>query len=113
MRITLKEAKELLEQLPQDNIMATHLGKFIDSIENKPKEFVTINWQPGHEDFLAKLEQLIKEQNLEIHPKLKPILRLWIDSAINRSYRCIMLPELACPCKNPVDWGCPLLRRKQ
>lgn len=110
MRLTLKEAKEFLEQLPQDSVTAIQLREFIDSIENEElKEFIV--WKPEHEAFLAKLEQLIRNLNLDIHPKLKPRLRFWIDFAIRRNCRCVMLPERECPCIDPLRWGCPLLRK--
>ncbi len=82
----------------------------LDKVEPEPEP---INWTPQHEAFQQKIQFLIETQGLEIHPKLRPRLRAWIDAAINRDYKCVMGKVRECPCEEPTKWGCPLLRLPQ
>ena len=112
MRMTRKELGELIDSLSPESPVRTQLESFYQSFEERGRIEVSVDWTPEHQRFYDELEQLRVEQELEVHPKLLPRLRGWIDSAINRGSRCVMIPERGCPCQEPVDFGCPLLRRK-
>ena len=118
MRFTIKEFRDFVDNI-EDNSRRIELEKFYAEVvsgkspdgQNFAEEMM-VDWTPKHQKILEKLESLVVSQNLEMHSKLKPRLRRWIDGAVKRGCKCIMSQERDCPCDRPADQGCPLLRHK-
>lgn len=114
MRITRKELAELINN--QESTMAPEVKQQLIEAYRSDEEKITIqvevDWTLDHQAFMDDIYEIMESQGLEIHPKLAPKLRGWIDSTINRGEKCIMLDVRDCLCANPVENGCPLLRKK-
>ena len=113
MRITRKELAELLTtNLEMDGVAKQQLTNFYKSLEEKGRIEIEVDWTPLHQVFYEKIEKMMAEQDLEVHPKFLSRIKGWIDSAINRGGKCVMLDVRNCPCPTPLNFGCPLLRKR-
>lgn len=112
MRITRKELADLLAtNTTMDEVPRQQLTTFYNSLEEKGRIEIEVDWTPQHQAFYEQIEGMIAEQDLEIHPKFLPRIKGWIDSAINRGGKCVMLDIRTCPCPTPLKFGCPLLHK--
>lgn len=113
MRITRKELGDLLAtNTDMNEVSREQLTTFYKSLEEKGRIEVEVDWTPQHQAFYEKIERMIAEQDLEIHPKFLSRIKGWIDSAINRGGKCVMLDIRNCPCLTPLNFGCPLLHKR-
>lgn len=119
MKFTIKEFREYLDNLDEDNAYRAELEELYAGIVSSKSpnakdsliEELEVDWTPQHQRILEQLENIALTQKLQMHSKLKLRLRRWIDNTVKRGCKCVMSQERGCPCDYPADQGCPLLHR--
>lgn len=130
VRLSIKELEAIIENYEAQGRDTTDLRNLLDEVRPPPatprskpqpsKEELSLRgkrmeeddyneiWKDNHQAFLARIYGTQRRMGLVINPKLD--LRGWIIRRCAAGERCVMPLEVACPCENPLERGCPLFR---
>jgi len=112
LRLNKKELAEFIQAMEENGSDTSQLKEFYSSLDKPKLKIEMVDWSEKHQAFWDKLQGLMQEQALQIHPRFQVRIRGWVDSAIRRNEKCVMFPGRDCPCQTPLDFGCPLLCKR-